>query len=283
VIKSIHKLIVAPSAEQYAALRDFFTALGLSSGETWEGGRSRGAKFEAPSAGVEIGFGQGFPDAEVVIETDDLDGLYLLCRERKSKVISKPADQEWGARLFIAEASPGLRIAFFAYREPPPERNVLEGELRGAGKRFAIVASRFNSFITERLLTGAREGLRRTGVSAGDVEVIRVPGSFEIPAAAHAAAQTGRFAAIICLGCLLRGETAHYEVLANEVARGIGQSAQETAVPHAFGVLTCDTVEQAIGRAGLKQGNKGFEAALAAVEMADLKNRIIGRPEDRII
>jgi len=133
------------------------------------------------------------------------------------------------------------------------------------------VVSRFNAFITERLLQGALDGLRRTGARNEDIEITRVPGSFEIPAAARLLAETGKYDAVICLGCLLRGDTAHYDVIVNECARGVGQSAQETGVPHAFGVLTCDTLEQAIDRAGLKMGNKGFEAALAAVEMASLK------------
>lgn len=104
-----------------------------------------------------------------------------------------------------------------------------------------------------------------------------MPGSFEIPSAARTLAQTKKYDAIICLGCLLRGDTAHYDVIVNEVARGIGQSAQETGVPHAFGVLTCENLEQAIDRAGLKMGNKGFEAALAAVEMANLTDKVVGR------
>ncbi len=148
------------------------------------------------------------------------------------------------------------------------------GDLTATGKRFAIVVSRFNSFITERLLISAHDGLIRCGARAKDIEVVRVPGSFEIPLAARALAQTGKYHAIICIGCLLRGDTAHYDVIVNEVTRGIGQSAQETGVPHAFAVLTCDTLEQAIDRAGLKMGNKGFEAALAAVEMANLKNLV---------
>jgi len=114
----------------------------------------------------------------------------------------------------------------------------------------------------------------RAGAQKSDIDVVRVPGAFEIPAAARTLAETGKYDAIICLGCLLRGDTAHYDVIANEVTRGIGQSAQETGVPHAFGVLTCDTLEQAIDRAGLKSGNKGFEAALAALEMANLKKAI---------
>jgi len=131
--------------------------------------------------------------------------------------------------------------------------------------------ARFNAFITERLLLSACDGLLKLGARRKDIAVVRVPGAFEIPSAARTLALTGKYDAIICLGCLLRGGTAHYDVIVNEVTRGIGQSAQETGVPHAFGVLTCDTLEQAIDRAGLKMGNKGFEAALAAVEMATLK------------
>jgi 6,7-dimethyl-8-ribityllumazine synthase len=148
---------------------------------------------------------------------------------------------------------------------------VLEGKLGATGKRFGIVVSRFNAFITERLLQSAFDGLVQCGAKPKDLKIVRVPGAFEIPSAARTLAETKRYDAIICLGCLLRGDTAHYDVIVNEVARGIGQSAQETGVPHAFGVLTCDTLEQAIDRAGLKMGNKGFEAALAAVEMANLK------------
>src|SRR6202040_1474581 len=139
------------------------------------------------------------------------------------------------------------------------------------GRRFAIVVARFNSFITERLLQSACDGLLRSGARRKDISLVRVPGAFEIPSAARTLALTKKYNAIVCLGCLLRGDTAHYDVIVNEVTRGIGQSAQETGVPHAFGVLTCDTLEQAIDRAGLKMGNKGFEAALAAVEMANLK------------
>jgi 6,7-dimethyl-8-ribityllumazine synthase len=153
----------------------------------------------------------------------------------------------------------------------------LEGKLSATGKRFGIVVSRFNAFITERLLHSALDGLLRSGAREKDLQLVRVPGAFEIPSAARTLAETKKFDAIICLGCLLRGDTAHYDVIVNEVARGIGQSAQETGVAHAFGVLTCETLEQAIDRAGLKMGNKGFEAALAAVEMANLKKVVVGR------
>jgi 6,7-dimethyl-8-ribityllumazine synthase len=159
---------------------------------------------------------------------------------------------------------------------PEPAISALEGKLDASGKRFVIVVSRFNAFITERLLLSACDGLLRSGAKKKDIAIVRVPGSFEIPSAARTLAQTKKYDAIICLGCLLRGDTAHYDVIVNEVTRGIGQSAQETGVPHAFGVLTCDTLEQAIDRAGLKMGNKGFEAALAAVEMASLK-RVVSR------
>jgi 6,7-dimethyl-8-ribityllumazine synthase len=154
----------------------------------------------------------------------------------------------------------------------------VQGDLNATGKRFGIVVARFNAFITERLLQSAYDGLLRTGAKTGDIKIVRVPGAFEIPSAARTLAETGKYHAIVCLGCLLRGDTAHYDVIVNEVTRGIGQSAQETGVPHAFGVLTCDTLEQAIDRAGLKMGNKGFEAALAAVEMASLKTAIGLRP-----
>jgi 6,7-dimethyl-8-ribityllumazine synthase len=152
----------------------------------------------------------------------------------------------------------------------PETLPVVEGKLDASGKRFALVVSRFNAFITERLLLSACDGLIRTGASKQDIDVVRVPGAFEIPSAARTLALTGKYNALICIGCLLRGDTAHYDVIVNEVTRGIGQSAQETGIPHAFGVLTCDTLEQAIDRAGLKMGNKGFEAALAAVEMVSL-------------
>jgi 6,7-dimethyl-8-ribityllumazine synthase len=160
---------------------------------------------------------------------------------------------------------------------PEPAVRALEGELDASGMRFAIVVARFNAFITERLLLSACDGLLRTGAAKKDIDVVRVPGAFEIPAAARMLAGTRKYDAIVCIGCLLRGDTAHYDVIVNEVTRGIGQSAQETGVPHAFGVLTCENLEQAVDRAGLKMGNKGFEAALAAVEMAALKQVVCGQ------
>jgi 6,7-dimethyl-8-ribityllumazine synthase len=152
----------------------------------------------------------------------------------------------------------------------------VEGDLDASGMRFAIVVSRWNAFITERLLQGAVDALRRSGCRKQDVTIVRVPGAFEIPSQARTLAATRKYDAIITLGCLIRGETTHYEHIATEVTRGIGQSAQETGVPHTYGVLTCETLEQAIDRAGLKAGNKGHEAAVSAVEMVSLKRKTKG-------
>jgi 6,7-dimethyl-8-ribityllumazine synthase len=140
--------------------------------------------------------------------------------------------------------------------------------------RFAIVTARWNAVITDRLLQGALDALHRSGAAKTDVEIVRVPGAWEIPSAARTLAESKRFNAIVTLGCLLRGETAHYEAIYTEVARGIGQSQQETGVPHAFGVLTCETLEQALDRAGVKAGNKGFEAAIAAIEMVSIQKKL---------
>ena len=271
MIKTVHRLYVPTDEAQYAALVDLFDALGLARGESWKGRRSQGIKFEAPASGVEIGMGEGFPDADLVIEVESADAAYEAARRRGFDVVQEIADCDWGARLFtLALPGDAGRVAVFSYEVTWRENEPGTGKLDAHGKRFAVVVSRFNSFITERLLAGAMDGLLRTGARRENIRIVHVPGSFEIPAAARALAETRQYDAILCLGCLLRGETLHYDVIANEVARGIGQSAEDTGVPHAFGVLTCDTLEQAIDRAGLKSGNKGFEAALSAVEMANL-------------
>ena len=153
-----------------------------------------------------------------------------------------------------------------------PER---AGELRPPrSARYAIVASRWNPRIVDALVGGAVGAFREHGVGEEAIDVVRVPGAWEIPAAARTLANAKQCDAIITLGCLLRGETAHYEAIYTEVARGIGQSQQETGVPHAFGVLTCETLEQALNRAGVKAGNKGFEAAIAAIEMVSIQNKL---------
>lgn len=144
------------------------------------------------------------------------------------------------------------------------------------GLRFGIVVSRFNSFITDRLLAGARDALTGAGATEDQLHIVRVPGSFEIPIAAKKLGETGRCDAVICIGCILRGETSHFEYIATEVARGVQLAQMDTGVPMIFCVLTCDSLEQAIDRAGLKSGNKGSEAGLTAVEMANLSRKLRG-------
>jgi 6,7-dimethyl-8-ribityllumazine synthase len=146
---------------------------------------------------------------------------------------------------------------------------MIEGKLWGEGFRFGIVVSRFNGFITERLLEGAIDGLVRHGVRDDDIDVLRVPGSFEIPVAAKRLAALNRFHAVICLGAVIRGATPHFDYIAGQVSSGIAGIALGTGVPCIFGILTTETVEQAIERAGTKMGNKGWEAALSAIEMAN--------------
>jgi 6,7-dimethyl-8-ribityllumazine synthase len=278
MIKSIHHLLRPANAEDYDALVGFLEALGLERGESWQRPSNRGIKLQAPQSGIEIGLGEGFPDAELILEVDNADIVYEQVNRLGCTVVRKIADCDWGARIFTIEfPKGGARLAFFSYNENW-RQPAKQGSLNAAGLRFACVVSRFNSFITERLLSGALDALRMSGARSEDIEVVRVPGSFEIPAAARMLAETGRFDALVCLGCLLRGDTYHYDVIANEATRGIGQAMQETNVPIGFGVLTCDTLEQAIDRAGLKAGNKGFEAALAAIEMANLRKLSAGKP-----
>jgi 6,7-dimethyl-8-ribityllumazine synthase len=150
----------------------------------------------------------------------------------------------------------------------------IHGGLSAVGLRFGIVVSRFNSFITERLLQGALDALQRAGATDKGVDVVHVPGSFELPLAAKKLAAAGRHNALIAIGCVLRGETTHYDYVCSETARGLQLAQMDSGVPIMFCVLTCDTLEQAIDRAGLKGGNKGFEAGLGAVEMAQLMNKL---------
>ena len=273
MIKSFHRLFVCQSDEEYTSLAEFFRSLGLATGEAWDGRRSKGIKFEVPESGVEIGMGQGFPDADLVIEVDNADIVYQYAKDHRFAITQDIADVDWGARLFTLALPHSLgKLAVFSYNEDWRHRST-EAELDASGMSFALVVSRFNSFITERLLSGALLGLKQCSVKQDSIHIVRVPGAFEIPSSARTLAETGKYDGIVTLGCLLRGNTLHYEVIANEVTRGIGQATQETGVPMGFGVLTCDTLEQAIDRAGLKAGNKGWEAALAAVEMAVLKKK----------
>ena len=155
---------------------------------------------------------------------------------------------------------------------------VIEGQLIAAGLKFAIVVSRFNGFISERLLAGAMDALARTGGQFDDVEVVKVPGSWELPVAVRELASQKRHDAIICLAAVIRGDTPHFDYVAGEAVKGIAQVAIENGVPVGFGVLTCNTLEQAIDRAGTKGGNKGFDAAMAAIEMANLMRQLRQAP-----
>lgn len=147
---------------------------------------------------------------------------------------------------------------------------IYQGDLIGTGKTFCLVVSRFNEFITRKLLEGAQDCLLRHGVKEGDIDVCWVPGSFEIPSAALALAKTGRYNAIVCLGAVLRGQTPHFEYVASEASKGVAQVGLETGVPTIFGVITAETLEHAVDRAGTRSGNRGSEAAKSAIEMANL-------------
>jgi 6,7-dimethyl-8-ribityllumazine synthase len=151
---------------------------------------------------------------------------------------------------------------------------VIEGHLDARGLKFAIVVSRFNSVITERLLSGALDALIRCGANPGDVEIVRVPGSWEMPVTVKTLAGQKRHDAVIALGAVIRGDTPHFDYVAGQAASGLAQAALETDIPVAFGVLTTNTVEQAMDRAGLKSGNKGFDAAMTAIEMASLLRKL---------
>ena len=151
---------------------------------------------------------------------------------------------------------------------------VFQGDMLGQGRKFGVVISRFNEFITSRLLGGAQDVFQRHGVSPDDIDVAWVPGSFEIPLAAQRMAQSGRYHAVVCLGAVIRGQTPHFDYVAAEVSKGVAHIGLQTGVPAIFGVITADTIEQAIERAGTKAGNKGADAAAAAIEMANLLDKL---------
>ena len=151
---------------------------------------------------------------------------------------------------------------------------IVQGRFRGEGRRFAIVAGRFNELISSKLVEGAKDAFERHGVAADDVTVVLVPGAYEIPLVAKRLAESGKHAAVVCLGAVIRGGTPHFDYIAAEVSKGVAQVGLDTGVPTIFGVITSDTLEQAIERAGTKMGNKGFDSAMAALEMADLLDQI---------
>lgn len=291
MIKGISLLRKTSSAADYERLSRFFGALGFEIGRGWENPRdaamaSRGASFLAPLGNLEFVDGAMPPFAEVAIEVTSLDAAHQAAQAwfqaegLDSAGVPEIADTDWKARYFTIEPVVGHAFSFWAWADPLQGKPVaVEGDLSAAKMKFAIVVARWNAVITDRLLEGALDALLRSGAKRGDIEVVRVPGAWEIPAAARTLADravkgTHPLDAIVTLGCLLRGETAHYEAIYNEVSRGIGQSQQETGIPHGFGVLTCETLEQALNRAGIKAGNKGFEAGCAAIEMASLRRKL---------
>ncbi len=270
---------LAKSSEDFTALVKLLESLGLRKGFAGENETSGSASFLPSQLRFDVIYRKKpWADVDLSLMVTDPDTAFELVKRQGLEVLEDGSGPEpsHSARHFIARLPGGTQLMIAGGRvdDSVPDYEHMasfEGDLRAAGKRFAVVVSRFNSFITERLLAGAIDGLVRCGAKRFEAyPITRVPGAFEIPLAARKLAETRKYDAIICLGCLLRGDTAHYDVIVNEVTRGIGQSAQETGVPHAFGVLTCENLEQAIDRAGLKMGNKGFEAALAAVEMASL-------------
>jgi 6,7-dimethyl-8-ribityllumazine synthase len=152
--------------------------------------------------------------------------------------------------------------------------NVIEAGLVAEGKRFGIIASRFNDFITDKLVGGALDALTRSGATDADIDVVKVPGAFEIPMLAQRMARSKKYDAIICLGAVIRGATSHYDYVCAEASKGIAQASMETGIPVIFGIVTTDTIEQAIERAGTKSGNKGWDSAVAAIEMANLMETV---------
>ncbi len=282
--------IVSPVASsgtpgtEFDRLTGLFSALGFEQGKGWQDDQGRGAAFLAPIGNLEFITGRPPTVPPVLIEVSQLDHIHslvekwLLADHRTEEIATLLSPVElthWNSRLFTVQLTQELKLGFWQSENPLHNQpNAVEGDLSAANMRFAIVTTRWNTVITDRLLQGSLDALHRSGAVKSDIEIVRVPGAWEVPSAARTLAESKKFDAIITLGCLLRGETAHYEAIYNEVARGIGQSQQETGVPHAFGVLTCETLEQALDRAGLKAGNKGFEAAVAAIEMASIQRKL---------
>ncbi len=295
MIKGMTLVRVVAAPDELSRLSELFASLGFEAGKGWsdahEGTSSIGAPFLAPLGNLELISGAQPATPELLIEVTGLELIPAAVKrwlstfvrpEEIASRLSEVAPTHWNSRLFTAQLSENLTLAFWQSEDPFHGQlsegiaPAIEGSLSAAGMRFAIVTTRWNTVITDRLLQGSLDCLLRSGAARKDITVVRVPGAWEIPNAARTLAESGAHHAIITLGCLLRGETAHYEAIYNEVARGIGQSQQETGIPHAFGVLTCETLEQALDRAGLKAGNKGFEAASAAIEMVSIQRKLKG-------
>lgn len=279
MIKGITTVAPVASEETFIQLSQLFQTLGFETGKGWTDSTGKGAAFLAPLGNLEFAIGYPTVQPTLLVEVTQLDEIHAAIKawiaDQSATTLSEPAPTHWNSRLFTVQLTKDLSVGFWEFENPHHNRPIaIEGDLSAAGKRFAIVVARWNAVITDRLLQGSLDALLRSGCARKDIEIVRVPGAWEIPSAARTLAQSKHYAAVITLGVLLRGETAHYEAIYNEVARGIGQSQQETGIPHAFGVLTCETLEQALDRAGLKAGNKGFEAAIAAIEMASIQEKL---------
>ena len=284
MIKGITLVRQVASADALEKLAGLLSALGFEPGKGWEDGSGRGAAFLAPLGNLELVAGRAPAVPPILIEVTQLDQVRSVVEqwmkancnaEEIGELLSEVAPTHWNSRLFTVALDASILLGFWESENPLHGRPIaVEGDLSAEGMRFGIVVARWNAVITDRLLQGALDGLLRSGAARAEIQIVRVPGAWEIPAAARTLAESKSCDAIITLGCLLRGETAHYEAIYTEVARGIGQSQQETGVPHSFGVLTCETLEQALERAGVKAGNKGFEAAIAAIEMVSVNRKL---------
>lgn len=287
MIKGLTLVTPVASTTALDRLASLFGALGFEPGKNWQDSTGRGNAFLAPIGNLELVAGRVPAVPPILIEVTQLDQVrevverWMIANYRTEEVVellSEAAATHWNSRLFSATLDPSLVLGFWESENPLHGKPVaVEGDLSAAGMKFAIVVARWNAVITDRLLQGALDALHRSGAGKSDIQIVRVPGAWEIPSAARTLANSKSCDAILTLGCLLRGETAHYEAIYTEVARGIGQSQQETGVPHAFGVLTCETLEQALDRAGVKAGNKGFEAAVAAIEMVSIQRKLAAK------
>jgi 6,7-dimethyl-8-ribityllumazine synthase len=290
MIKGITLVTAVASSDAFDKLTSLFLTLGFEPGKGWSDaqGNGRGSALLAPLAKIELVTGRPPAVPPILIEVTSLEAIHaavhqwMLTNYRTEEIaalLSAIEPTHWNSRLFTVQLATGdtqpLTLGFWQSENPLHNKPAaVEGDLSAANMRFAIVTTRWNTVITDRLLQGSLDALHRSGAAKSDIEIVRVPGAWEIPSATRTLAESKRFDAIITLGCLLRGETAHYEAIYTEVARGIGQSQQETGIPHSFGVLTCETLEQALDRAGLKSGNKGFEAAIAAIEMVSIQRKL---------
>jgi len=269
MIKGMTLVTPVASAAALDRLASLLSALGFEPGKGWQDESGRGAAFLAPAGNLELVAGRLPAVPPILVEVTQLEQVrqsveqWMLAAYRTEEVaqlLSEVAPTHWNSRLFTVTFDPSLTLGFWESENPLHGKPLaVEGDLSAAGMKFAIVVARWNAVITERLLQGALDALHRSGAAKHDIRIVL-------------------YDAILTLGCLLRGETAHYEAIYTEVARGIGQSQQETGVPHAFGVLTCETLEQALDRAGVKGGNKGFEVAIAAIEMASVREKL-GAPK----